>query len=168
VTKAELRLLLDYHYWARDRVLTAAERLSPEQYARDLGSSFPSIRDTLNHIYSAEWIWYSRWQGRSPSGPPAERLDDIEALRAAWQALEVKWRSYFDGLTDDDLARSMRYTLLNGTPGMSVLWQMMQHVINHASYHRGQVATMVRQLGAAPASPMDLIAFYRERQQAAG
>ena len=52
-------------------------------------------------------------------------------------------------------------TLLNGQAGASPFWQMLQHVVNHASYHRGQVTTMLRQIGAAPGKPMDLIAFYR-------
>ena len=62
-----LRTLVDYHYWARDRVLDAAESLTPEQFTRDLGSSFRSVRDTLTHLYSAERNWHSRWQGVSPT-----------------------------------------------------------------------------------------------------
>jgi uncharacterized damage-inducible protein DinB len=54
--------------------------------------------------------------------------------------------------------------LLSGQPGSTVFWQMAQHVVNHATYHRGQVTTMLRQLGVEPAQAMDLIAFYRERQ----
>ena len=57
----EARDLVDYHYWARDRVLDAVEPLPSEQFLRDLGNSFGSIRDTLVHIYSADWIWLSRW-----------------------------------------------------------------------------------------------------------
>ena len=51
----DLRTLLDYHYWARDRVLNAAEALTPEQYTKSLGSSFSSVRDTLVHVFAAEW-----------------------------------------------------------------------------------------------------------------
>ena len=58
------RILLDYHYWARDRLLEAVGRLSTQQYTQDLGNSFPSVRDTLVHIYSAEWAGNSRWQGK--------------------------------------------------------------------------------------------------------
>ena len=68
MTPSDLRTLLDYHYWARDRVLDAAALLTPEQFTKDLGSSFTSVRDTLAHTYSAEWAWYSRWQGHSPAG----------------------------------------------------------------------------------------------------
>ncbi|MBI4264959.1 MAG: hypothetical protein HY657_11335, partial [Acidobacteria bacterium] len=60
----------------------------------------------------------------------------------------------------------IQYRRIDGTPGASAVWKMVQHVVNHASYHRGQVTTMLRQLGAAPPKPMDLIAFYRGRDAA--
>ena len=63
----DLRVMLDYHYWARDRLLDGVETLTPDQFTRDMGSSFRSIRDTLVHIYFAEWAWHLRWQGQSPT-----------------------------------------------------------------------------------------------------
>jgi uncharacterized damage-inducible protein DinB len=160
----DLRTLLDYHYWARDRVLGAVAALPPEQFTRDMGSSFKSIRDTLGHVYSAEWAWYSRWQGTSPTALlPAEQFPDVESLRAAWSAHETKMRAFLESLGEEGISRVIEYTLLNGQPGATAFWQMLQHVVNHASYHRGQVTTMLRQLGASPAKSMDMIAFYREK-----
>ena len=160
----DLQVLLAYHYWARDRLLDAVEALPPEQFTRDLASSFKSVRDTLAHIYFAEWAWYSRWMGNSPTAAlPAEMFPDVGTLRRAWNEHEHKVRAFVDGLGEDGLNRVIEYKLLNGRPGSSVVWHMVQHVVNHASYHRGQVTTMLRQLGAAPAKSMDLIAFYRER-----
>ena len=72
-------------------------------------------------------------------------------------------RGFATGLTDQRVAEAMDYRLLSGQGGRSPLWQMMQHMVNHASYHRGQVTTMLRQLGAAPPKSLDLITFYRER-----
>jgi uncharacterized damage-inducible protein DinB len=164
MTADDLRLLLDYHYWARDRVLDASEALTQEQLTRDLGNSFKSVRDTLAHLHAAEWIWLSRWQGTSPTTPlPADRFADVAAVRADWSELETKMRAFAATLTDEKVNELIDYRLLNGTPGRSRLCHMVQHMVNHASYHRGQVTTMLRQLGAAPPQPMDLIAFYRER-----
>jgi uncharacterized damage-inducible protein DinB len=164
VTVEDLRLLLDYHYWARDRVLEAADRLTPEQLNRDLGNSFRSVRETLAHIYAAEWAWHSRWQGQSPTALlAADLFPDVAALRHLWIEHEAKMRAFLDALGEDGIARVFEYKLLNGQPGKSVFWQMLQHVVNHASYHRGQVTTMLRQLGAPPPKSMDMIAFYRER-----
>lgn len=160
----DLQTLLDYHYWARDRVLDAAAALSPEQFTRDLGSSFKSVRDTLAHTYVAEWAWYSRWTGHSPkAAPPFETFSDVAALRRAWTELEGGARAFVDGLGEEGLHRVIEYRLLSGQARQSAIWQLVQHVVNHATYHRGQVSTMLRQLGAKPARSMDLDDFYLER-----
>ncbi len=162
MTLQDLRTLLDYHYWARDRLLEAVAPLTADQLTRDLGGSFKSIRDTLNHLYAAEWAWYSRWQGQSPAGPlPVDLFADVESLRAGWAALEGDVRVFVNRLGDADVERVFEYRALSGQPGSSPFWQMLQHLVNHGSYHRGQVTNMLRQIGVAPPKSMDLIAFYR-------
>ena len=159
----DVRTLLDYHYWARDRALDAVERLSPEQFTRDLGNSFRSIRDTVVHTYSAEWIWYSRWQGDSPTAMLApETFADVRSVRNAWREHETKIRAFFAKIDGDGLKRMVEYKTLGGQTTVSILWHMLQHVVNHASYHRGQVTTLLRQLGAVPPKSTDLMTFYRE------
>lgn len=160
----DLQTLLDYHYWARDRVLEAAAALTPEQLTRDQGSSFKSIRDTLAHIYAAEYAWCSRWQGKSPTALLApDAFPDVAALRTAWRDLEARVRGVLEGLGESGIARVIEYKMMNGDARQSIFWHMLQHVVNHASYHRGQVTTMIRQLGATPPQSMDLITFYRTR-----
>jgi uncharacterized damage-inducible protein DinB len=163
----DLRTLLDYHYWARDRVLDAVEPLSPEHYTRNMGSSFASVRDTLAHVHAAEWAWHERWNGRLPPAPrPLDEFADVAGLRAAWADTETQLRGFLErvGAEPGGLNRVIEYRLFSGEPGASVFWHMLQHVVNHASYHRGQVTTMLRQLGARPGKPMDLIAYYRTRR----
>lgn len=164
MTPQDLVALVDYHYWARDRVLAAVDPLTPDQFLRDLGSSFGSVRDTLSHLHGAEWIWLSRFQGSSPtSGLPHERFADLAAVRAAWGDTEAGLRTFVGSLDEAGVDRVLEYRLLSGQPGASRIGHMVQHLVNHGTYHRGQVTTMVRQLGAAPPRSMDLIAFYRER-----
>ncbi|HEV3141422.1 MAG TPA: DinB family protein [Vicinamibacterales bacterium] len=159
---ADLKTMLDFHYWARDRLFEALEPLTPEQYNRDLGSSFKSIRDTATHTYAAEWAWHERWQGRSPASLiPSDRFTDLAALGAAWSGSERNIRAFVGALDDYGINRVIEYKLLGGADGASPIWQMVQHVVNHASYHRGQVTTMLRQIGAQPAKSMDMIAYYR-------
>ena len=161
---AALCTLVDYHYWARDRLLDALAPLSSEAYCADRGSSFRSIRDTAVHIYGAEWIWHERWMGMSPTALPSPAaFPDVASLHEAWCNLEGRVRLLVDGLGEADVAREVDYRGVTGQPGRSVLWHMVQHVVNHASYHRGQITTMLRQAGAAPGKSMDLIAFYRVR-----
>jgi uncharacterized damage-inducible protein DinB len=168
VNRDDVRTLVDFNYWARDRMLAAVEALSPEQYTKDMGNSFKSLRDTLVHMYSAEWIWLTRWQGTSPTAPiPFDRFANLAELAAAWRELESQIRSLVDGLDAAGLEREHDYRLMNGQPGRSVFWHMLQHVVNHGTYHRGQVVTMLRQLGLPPGKSTDLIAFYRERPRPA-
>jgi len=157
----DVRTLLAYHYWARDRMLDAVSGVTPEQQRRDLGNSFPSIHDTIAHIYAAEWIWHQRWTGQSPTAAlPADRFPDLPSVVTAWQALEHDMRALVDALGENGLAAAREYKLLSGQPGVSTGAQMFQHVVNHASYHRGQVMTMLRQVGGTPQNT-DLIAFHR-------
>jgi uncharacterized damage-inducible protein DinB len=161
-----LKSVLDYHYWARDRVLDAVSALSQEQYEKQMGSSFSSIQETLVHTFSAEWVWFRRWNGESPmSARGRVEIPDVATLRQEWSALEGDVRRFLDGLGPDGIHRQFDYTTFNGKSGRSAFWEMLAHVINHGTYHRGQVATMLRQLGETPAKPTDMIAFFRERGQ---
>src|ERR1700730_6543510 len=100
----ELRTLLDYHYWARDHVLDAAEKLTPDEFRRDLGSSFRSVRDTLAHIYATERAWCSRWQGHSPTTLLSPDLfPDVAGLRATWTSLESDVRAVLERMGEQGL-----------------------------------------------------------------
>ena len=93
----DIRLLLDYHYWARDRVLDAAGEISTDDFTAPRGSSFSSMRDTLAHTYAAEWAWCQRWHGKSPTALlPADLFPDVATLRAKWTALESEVRAVLD------------------------------------------------------------------------
>lgn len=166
MTPEEIGLLYDYNAWANRRSLAAAAKLSPEQFKEPLGSSFSSVRDTLAHIWGAEWIWLERFEGRSPASlPETSQFATADALGERWLELEARLLHFVRGLSADDLNREIEYKTLKFGAYRNPLWQSMQHVVNHGSYHRGQVTTMLRQLGAQPILT-DLMHFYRERQTA--
>lgn len=168
MTYSDLLLLLDYHYWARDRVLDALSAITPEQFTRPLGNSFSSLRDTVAHLCAAERIWITRFKGEKSAGFPApDRLPDVDAARKEWAALERDMRAQLAGMGPQAVERTIAYQDMRGNNHADALWQMLQHVVNHGTYHRGQITTMLRQLNAAPPKPTDLIAFYRERKQQA-
>ena len=75
-------------------------------------------------------------------------------------------RGYLATLDDTSVNNSLEYKALNGQPASSRIGEMLQHVVNHGTYHRGQVTTMLRQVGAAPPKSAELIVFYRERHAA--
>jgi uncharacterized damage-inducible protein DinB len=137
--------------------------LPEEQLTRPLASSFGSVLDTLIHMHFAEWIWYQRWQGVSPTaGPDKTMLTSVAALRDAWRPLETQIRAFVESLGPGDLSRVIDYKLLSGQGASSSFWQMIVHVVNHGGYHRGQIATMLRVIGAKPAQSTDMIVFFRE------
>ena len=155
--------LIAFHYWARNRMLDALDPLSPEQFTREVGGSFGSIRNTVVHTLSAEIVWLARWKGETPSGMVAPEIyPDVASVRRAWADHEASLRAFFETQGEESIQRVISYKTLAGVASESVLWQMLQHVVNHASYHRGQVTTLLRQLGATPPKSTDLIAFYRE------
>ena len=165
MTREDAITLVDYHYWARDRMLDAVDVLTPEQYTKELASSFTSVRATVVHIYGAEWNWYLRWVSNSPTGfPDTAAFPDVAAIRTAWREQEQKVRLLVDSLAKaNQLDRVLRYRTFDGQEMESAFSHMLQHVVNHATFHRGQVTTLLRQLGAPPPKPQDLIRFYRER-----
>jgi len=163
VTPGHVCLLYEFNAWANRRALDACAALTGEQFTRNLGSSYGSVRDTLVHLMGGEWFWLERWHGRSPGGlPPAEEFVHLASLRARWATSEQNLLQFVTGRTAEDLARVQHYRTSEGQPNAQPLWQMLQHLANHGSYHRGQITSMLRQLGAVPAAT-DLILFYRER-----
>jgi len=167
MTPEQMRTLYDYNAWANRRSMDAAAKLTADQFLKPMGSSFGSVRDTLAHIYGGESLWLERFQGRSPSSlPDASQFPDAVALREKWSELEARLLNFVKGLTQADLDHVMEYKTLKFGVYKNPLWQSMQHLVNHGSYHRGQVTTLLRQLGAEPILT-DLMHFYRERSVAA-
>jgi len=158
MTNDYINLLYEYDRWANDRVLQAASALSVEQFTRDLGGSFRSVRDTLLHIIGGEWGWLTFWKEPSPEAAFVknlrDRMDvlfhsdtfpDLAAVKAKWTEVEKEQIEFVNGLTDEALKKMLP---VRGTQ-LSVM-HLMQHLANHSTYHRGQVALMLRQLGAKP------------------
>jgi len=168
MTPEEMRVLYDYNAWANRRHLEAAYKVTTEEFLKPMGSSFSSLRDTLAHIYSAEWVWLERFQGRSPAAfPDVSEFQDVPRLKEKWLEHEARLLAFVGKLTQEDLERVMEYKTFKFGVYRNPLWQSMQHVVNHGTYHRGQATTLLRQLNAQPILT-DLMHFYRERATAAG
>ncbi|HEY0704999.1 MAG TPA: DinB family protein [Candidatus Acidoferrales bacterium] len=159
--------LYDFNAWADRRTLDSCAALSDAQFLQDLGSSFPSVRDTLVHTMLVEWVWLERWKGNSPNTyPPSTDFPNLAAVRQRWTEIERDLLAYIAALKPDDICRVIHHITMAGAPQAQPLWQMLQHLVNHGTYHRGQVATMLRQLKAR-ALGTDLIMYYREKAASA-
>jgi uncharacterized damage-inducible protein DinB len=161
MTTIEAQELFSYNRWANQQVLAAVQPLSAADFVRDLKSSFPSIRDTLVHVLGAEWLWLRRWNGVSPrEHPPEWKSLGYAELLVCWREHETEQAAFVDQLTESMLAQPLSYRNTRGESFQAPLEQLVRHVVNHSSYHRGQVTTMLRQLGCTAASS-DLVLYHR-------
>jgi uncharacterized damage-inducible protein DinB len=160
----EMQYLFVYTDWANGLILESAERLPIDDLLRDVHISHGSILGTMAHMAGAEWLWLERWHGRSHTGPDvwapwkAERCGGLNGLRASWSEIAENRRTYLERLTDEQLSRPLSFKRLNGENHAMPLVHQMQHVVNHATLHRGQVVGMIRQLGIIP--PATDLLFY--------
>ena len=164
LSKDDLGRLLEYTVWANHRLMRPVATLSVAEFKRDLGSSYGGIRGTLAHIMGAEWIWLERFKGVSPTRLLDEaEFGNVVALRDHWKTIEDHRAAWFNSLRGPDVAGLVHYKNIAGQEFSAPLWQLVQHVTNHSSYHRGQVVTLLRQLGAKAVST-DMVAWDRERE----
>ncbi|HEX4001372.1 MAG TPA: DinB family protein [Candidatus Acidoferrales bacterium] len=165
----DFRLLYDFNAWANRLTLDACAALDSDQVLRDLGSSFGSVRDTLAHIYGAEWIWHERFLGRVPTGglPKAADFPDFDSIRARLTEMDATLVDYVAALKPEDLLRVVEFKTMTSGVISQPLAHFLQHLANHGTYHRGQIVTMLRQLGAK-ATGTDLLRFYRDHAAQAG
>jgi uncharacterized damage-inducible protein DinB len=156
MTKEDVRLLYEYDRWANNRILQLVGALTPEQFTRDLGGSFPSVRDVLLHIVASKWAWLTYWKESSPSDRiltelfarsetlfQSESVPTLATVQAKWAEVEKEHVEFVNEVTEELLDRTLpvRNTSVS-------LAHLMQHLANHSTYHRGQTAMMLRQLGA--------------------
>ena len=159
---SDIQELYRYNQWANARIFEAVSGLTPLEFTRDLGNSYPSVRDTLTHIVWAEWVWLQRWKGTSPR----QRFDptdfsDVKPLKTRWVELNAEQRAFIEAVTPERLGAVVEYVNLQGQTWRYGLWRQMYHVVNHSTYHRGQLTTMLRQLGKVPI-PTDFLVFHDE------
>ena len=149
---AMIRDLYEYHRWANRRLFDFAAGLGEDACSRDLGAHFshPRVTRMFGHLYGADWIWLSRWKGTSPTTQPGAELTTMGAVRAKWDALEAEQKAFVEALADADLARTVEYKNTEGTAFRAPLGPLLQHVANHATHHRSEIATMVTMLSGSP------------------
>jgi len=157
-----IRDLYAYSAWANARILDSADQLTPEQFTTSVDGC-DSIRDTLVHTASVQWLWLERWREASPRElwDPAD-FADIAALRTRWEAVEAETSEYIATLREPDLARVVSYVNFQGELWAYPLWQQLLHQVNHATQHRSEAALLLTRLGYSPGW-LDLLVYVDER-----
>ena len=152
MTLAMLQGLYEYHRWANRRLFDVAAALGP-LVQRDLGTQFsvPTLKGMFAHLHAADRIWLSRWSGTSPTRMAGDAdFPDMAAIRSGWDALEAEQRQFIDELTETDLERVVDYVGVDGKRFRIPLWRALQHVANHATHHRSEIATMLTMASGSP------------------
>jgi uncharacterized damage-inducible protein DinB len=172
MTRDDIQLLFEYDRWANIRVLNTLSALSAEQFTRDLGGAFRSVRDTVVHIIGGEWIWLQYWKEPLHSSAlladlrkrrdalfSPDAFPDLAAVQLKWVEVEKEQVEFVNRVSNESLEKMLPFRTTQVR-----LAQLMQHLANHSTYHRGQIALMMRQLGGEPLAT-DFHVFLVERSE---
>lgn len=164
MTVQDFQTLFEFNSWANARTQQAVESLPEEKLYVDLKNSFGSIHGTLVHLVGAEDIWLQRLNGADRGiFMKKEEYPTYAAVKTKWKEVEAGLQKYISHVTEDELPRTFVFYNLRGEQVSQKIWQSLQHLVNHSTYHRGQITTLIRQSGGIPVAT-DLIAFYRQQK----
>src|SRR5262245_52567676 len=159
VDKATLDQHLAYTSWATNQLLKAVAAIPPEQLLHNFNTADRTIVGTLAHIFAADRIWFDRVIGRKRSTFIEESDKDFAVLQREWPELLASWRQWLANY-NENLEQPIHYQALSGDPFQNTPAEIILHVVNHGTHHRGQVSGFLRALGHTP-PPLDLIRYYR-------
>ncbi|MDE3840120.1 damage-inducible protein DinB [Bacillus methanolicus] len=153
-----IKNFLDYHYWATNKLLDHLETLPEEILSKEIPSVFPSILKTLEHLYAVESMWIQRIQGQNLSALPEITFQNVPQAREAFS--EVHSQYLAAGNAEEN--KRIYYQNTKGQTFCNQLWDIFIHIVNHGTYHRGNITAMLRQLGERGIST-DYIIYLREK-----
>ncbi|MEZ5306072.1 MAG: DinB family protein [Pyrinomonadaceae bacterium] len=162
MTKEEAQDLIAYTEWANNIVFDLAMTLDDEQANAESKGSFSSVRDTLAHMVGAELVWFKRWKNEAMGFPTWYEEASLAAIRVELLKLQQERREYFESLEDADMGTVVEYQNLRGDSFSNPLSELVVHVVNHSTFHRGQAINQIRAFGVKTAET-DYIGFVRER-----
>lgn len=162
MTVSDITRRFEYSYWANRKLFAVVGQLTPSEFTQNVAGSYGSVRNTLVHMFSAEWGWVARCGG--PSRGPALKADDyptFESIVEKWLTVEGYVDDFLVSLTDEDLQRMIEFDIGAG-PKSAPVGQLLEHALTHSVHHRGQLALLLRVLGHAPGN-VDLLFYDAER-----
>ena len=167
MTGTEILHIFEYDQWAINTLLDAVEQVPTDDARKDMGTSFQSLHGTLLHILRGQMVWLSRWKGVPARLPEPNEISTAD-LRGRWRDLYNELFDHIRPLTHEQLHSNFAYRDPTGKDWSHPLYQQIEHLAFHSMYHRGQVVTLLRQLGQTPPHT-DLVVYYRmQMSRAAG
>jgi uncharacterized damage-inducible protein DinB len=172
MTIHQIALQFAHNEWANGLLLSAANALEPEEQRRDLASSHRSVLGTLFHLVYSEWDWVHFWQGKTweqiiREEPAEADVPTVALLQPQWAAIVQTQKDFLGSLSDAGIGHRISYKDFQGEAREFSLGETMLHLLNHSSYHRGQVVTLIRQLGKTPPTT-DFLLFLQVHRDSHG
>jgi uncharacterized damage-inducible protein DinB len=165
--KSHFLKMAKYNSWANARLYAMARGLPDASYRQNVGAFFGSLHGTLNHLLVTDRIWMRRFTGigNSPNTLNAILFEDLPSLELARQKEDARIVQYIDDLSDSDIAKDITYIMTNGIPQSYLLEDLLAHLFNHQTHHRGQSHTILTLLGVVEPQSLDMSAMLREKAQ---
>jgi len=153
-----------YNLWANRRMAEMLSRLDDGAGDRPIVSSFPSVKQTVLHIWGAEWVWLQRLNGVSPRHFPSFGFEGgLQQAVDHWLETSGEFLGFVENTSEEFLLTTLDFTTLSSGPQSQRAFEMIHHCFNHSTYHRGQLVTMGRQLGLNEIPSTDFIFYLREK-----
>jgi len=154
-----------YNAWANARLYGMARSLPDELYRKNVGAFFGSLHGTLNHLLLTDRLWMRRFTGIGdhPKKLNAILFEDLPSLELARKDEDNRIVKYVDGLSDNDIGKDWEYSTTSGAPQHNPLGELLAHLFNHQTHHRGQAHTILTMLGIPEPQPLDFLAMLREK-----
>lgn len=157
--------LCKFNVWANDRICTWIKK-ADLKVDEELKSSFPSIRKTLYHLWDAQFIWLSRLNGESPNTWPSHSFEgNLDEAIAGVHQNSLAFVSFIESLNVSEYQRPVEFKSIDGTSYFNSVEEIITHVVNHSTYHRGQLITMLRTVGFTAVESTDFIRYLRMREK---
>lgn len=155
--------LVHYNLWANTKIVGFLQKLEPSLLDKEITSSFNTIRKTIYHIWDAEQLWYKRLRGISLKEWPSKsyRGSSQEAFKSFIEQSSM-FVGFVEDRNEDELSAELSYYSVDGKPFTNTIADIIQHVVTHSTFHRGQLVTMLRNAGFTELTSTDFIAFKRD------
>jgi uncharacterized damage-inducible protein DinB len=155
-----LFLMWKYNIWANEIFIKSSESISSDDFLKDLGDGCGSLKDKLAHIFAADEIWLQRIESTpNPSFTKPDQVLNLEDLKSRWIPIQEKYISILHD-PNTDYKKNINYKNFKGKEFETSLYEVLLHVANHATYHRGQAASLLRRLTGKPPIT-DLMEYFK-------